>query len=819
MDILTYAALNKKVEEAKNVFDEKISESVNAYLDKNPPTTGATAEQAAQIDKSVADINKLKGDMKNIVTEEGSETDATKIIYESGSEEIEVPTMDEFNSLKGDLDKLNEGGLVIKDEVIAEDINNWLDEHPEATIDFSVSAIVFDSVEEMKNYSGLKAGDRCRTLGYHSANDGGGAYYFIRNKKDTEKTFVTYIERTGEHTTVNAVEDEFYNGGLTQILSAQNLVAEMIVESGVYNVRQFGAIGDGVTDDAPSIRLAIMSTPNDGFTLYFPSGVYIQGDGRNTTPCAFEFCEKLNFNILGYGATIVANPNNACTQDNKGFRFVLCDNGNVEGITYNGSIQERKPDMGDNLKINAQSAFHLVGSTNMTFTKCTALGACMDGWCLSACYYNGSEFKSNRCTLINCIARYCYRQGMSVVRGSHGIVIGCEFTDTGIYYGTDPMAGVDIESDVSWSFKDCKLRNNLTGIALAGDCRDTMIEHCEFDGDVMWSTTNSNHPNIHCTITNCTFRGTGSGIEFIQSGGYIISNNLFENADKIFLNDNYYDTLGTITRFTDNIILEERESSAYTVSSKQHLVGGINIRWGNGVEIMRNTFTNVVGSFSCCQYGAPLVFRNNTLKGTYDLVYLAQEMNVDEIKWYSYSNNLNDFLGENHFIAFDNQVVNYPNHLFFDALINQVDRNSVKKFVYTNGVELKVKNKAIKICLGKIFNGYMLKFRYFDTEVIIRGEIKDNGNKISFNASSGMDTYVRNKLKFSTIVLGDDGNYYMYIINHENNDGTSFMIEVDYYQKFNSGYCCPVYSILKDYSIDIVDRDDTISSLQYYLQS
>ena len=48
-------------------------------------------------------ISQLKTDMKNIVTEEGSETDATKIIYESGSEEIEVPTMDEFNSLKSDL--------------------------------------------------------------------------------------------------------------------------------------------------------------------------------------------------------------------------------------------------------------------------------------------------------------------------------------------------------------------------------------------------------------------------------------------------------------------------------------------------------------------------------------------------------------------------------------------------------------------------------------------------------------------------------------------------------------------------------------------
>lgn len=114
MDVLTYAALNKKVEEAKNVFDEKISESVNAYLDKNLPTTGATAEQVAQIDKNVADIDELKGDMKNIVTEEGSETDATKIIYESGSEEIEVPTMDEFNSLKGEIaDKATlENGVV-----------------------------------------------------------------------------------------------------------------------------------------------------------------------------------------------------------------------------------------------------------------------------------------------------------------------------------------------------------------------------------------------------------------------------------------------------------------------------------------------------------------------------------------------------------------------------------------------------------------------------------------------------------------------------------------------------------------------------------
>nr|DAN90890.1 MAG TPA: Pectate lyase [Caudoviricetes sp.] len=35
--------------------------------------------------------------------------------------------------IKDDLNKLNEGGLNLKDEVIAEDISNWLNKHPEAT--------------------------------------------------------------------------------------------------------------------------------------------------------------------------------------------------------------------------------------------------------------------------------------------------------------------------------------------------------------------------------------------------------------------------------------------------------------------------------------------------------------------------------------------------------------------------------------------------------------------------------------------------------------------------------------------------------------
>ena len=81
LDILTYGLLNKKVEEAKNVSDEKITQAVNTYLDENPPTNGATAEQAAQIDKNVADINELRGDINNLAIKMSDDSNGNVTIF------------------------------------------------------------------------------------------------------------------------------------------------------------------------------------------------------------------------------------------------------------------------------------------------------------------------------------------------------------------------------------------------------------------------------------------------------------------------------------------------------------------------------------------------------------------------------------------------------------------------------------------------------------------------------------------------------------------------------------------------------------------
>src|SRR5437867_7986700 len=47
----------------------------------------------------------------------------------------------------------------------------------------------------------------------------------------------------------------------------------------VYDVKNFGALGNGITDDRVAIQKAINTVPATGGTVYFPSGTYRIGSG------------------------------------------------------------------------------------------------------------------------------------------------------------------------------------------------------------------------------------------------------------------------------------------------------------------------------------------------------------------------------------------------------------------------------------------------------------------------------------------------------------------------------------------------------------
>ena len=119
---------------------------------------------------------------------------------------------------------------------VQEEINNKLDEMAEdGTLQEIIASYIqakvawtFDTVAEMKTSTNLIDGSYAHTLGYHSLNDGGDAFYHVREVTNQD------------------VIDE----GKLIALQDQNLVAELIIENNVIDVKKFGAWADGVHDDS-----------------------------------------------------------------------------------------------------------------------------------------------------------------------------------------------------------------------------------------------------------------------------------------------------------------------------------------------------------------------------------------------------------------------------------------------------------------------------------------------------------------------------------------------------------------------------------------
>lgn len=109
----------------------------------------------------------------------------------------------------------------------------------------------YDNVDSMKNDSTLKEGMHVKTKGYYSINDGGCSEYHI-----------TSTESQTEY------QEELNN----------NLYATLILKD-IINVKQFGAKGDGITDDTQSIQKALSYHGNNMTKIFFDKsdGYFLDG--------------------------------------------------------------------------------------------------------------------------------------------------------------------------------------------------------------------------------------------------------------------------------------------------------------------------------------------------------------------------------------------------------------------------------------------------------------------------------------------------------------------------------------------------------------
>lgn len=184
--------------------------------------------------------------------------------------DFEINIIELFNTLKNYVDNY------FKNLDVQEEINNKLDEMAESgeleniLLHYvNTSRIYNTTIEMLEDYQNIVKNQKIKTLGYYEINDGGGAEYFIT---DT-------IQENSHYETLE-----------------NNLYANLILND-VINVKQFGAKGDGETNDTSAISKAIQIAKNNQ-TIVFPTAIY---------KCNIYSNKPLNFDFMN--STLISNTN------------------------------------------------------------------------------------------------------------------------------------------------------------------------------------------------------------------------------------------------------------------------------------------------------------------------------------------------------------------------------------------------------------------------------------------------------------------------------------------------------------------------------
>lgn len=171
---------------------------------------------------------------------------------------------------------------------VQQEINNKLDEMVEDGTLQSIlnqfftqtTGLTFSTFQELKAFEELAVGNKCKTFGFYSVNDGGEGFYYITNVEDTS---------------------------IPQIKINDTLFANLIFSNEV-NVKALGTYGDNSHDDT----LILQSILDLGFNVYFPKGNYLVSKNENLNfenndePC-LAIQTKNNMSLTGNNATLISN--------------------------------------------------------------------------------------------------------------------------------------------------------------------------------------------------------------------------------------------------------------------------------------------------------------------------------------------------------------------------------------------------------------------------------------------------------------------------------------------------------------------------------
>lgn len=259
----------------------------------------------------------------------------------------------------------------------------------------------------------------------------------------------------------------------------------------VYNVKRYGAAGDGAANDTPAVQSAINAARAAGSgTVYFPasSGCYLVSGLMFYSNITYtgenqDVCIKMTSPNESLVNTPVPGPFSNATIS------YLTFNGNASGFNGNDCLSLRGP---TNVRID-----------HVTTTRCGQDGVYVTGWG----YGTHPTGQGNGVLITNLTSSYNGRNGMSIIVGKNITVRDSLFEYHAI---SPPFAGVDVEPNVAEQAVE-----NIT------------FENCAFQDNTYYGFNawefNADRPNLNLRLINCAFHRNGRDGAYIAGSGHIIS--------------------------------------------------------------------------------------------------------------------------------------------------------------------------------------------------------------------------------------------------------------------------------------------------------
>ena len=656
---------------------------------------------------------------------------------------------------------------------VQEEINNKLDEMAESgqladiiAIYLNSNAILaYNTVSELEQAENVVEGSFARIYGKLVYNDGKGAFYKIRAIKNTDVVDGDNIVALPDETLVAEKMPDF---------EINNINSEItIIKNKIKSIKDYGAVGDGETDDTEAI-LSALNDLNDGDKLYFPTGDYIVYNdyetNHNTVTEAypleklFRLYQKKNIVIFGDGITSRIRPSYQIGSNENKYSYPCtltiqnCENIEVMNLT----IESKGKNYGDAdgtgaghpdlLATNSGTAILVEHSDGINIHDCS-LRLC--GSC-AVVYYS---------SISNCKIHDCFINAGSL--GYAGV-------------GFDNFAGNGSSYNEKLSVDNCTFHKETLYQPEDGE---TLIASQTYSSKGAVYTEGSTGNMLECSVTNCTISdcyagGNASGgytdgnaIAFATTSGVISNNTVttsynavrlytWKDGMKVSVTGNNFDTLWngviinhnisdnkTLESIIDGNIIKIDTTTGIPDAAPTYLKYHCGVSITGYASYQALVTNNIIEGNHCLRaiYALRLIAKNNKLTGTVGLINRGRNIIFD--------NNFVQFSIKGIDSDTTHESVNYNTNLSING----------NQFVYTENTPINTINLAntagTTLTLNRMIGNQFRGCFFYVQSMGVEYSMRMSPTSTSLQGSNTLATFTMTDMAFTArhYVIGNDG--------------------------------------------------------------